>query len=272
MRRALLLALFLAVPATAQTYPPPYTTAPWSPTSEYITVGQDEPGYRAWIAADRYRPAQVTAFHRYLGDSGVSFIVPTWQLLRTATDWQKCGAAPFEVPPPEDWPNLVQTLRFIRYFVIPAVGPVEPVSGYRNPSLNRCAGGAPESVHMHFSAVDLVPLRTTDRQTLMARLCGLFAAAGARYQLGLGFYTKLRFHVDSSKYRTWGRNDAGTLACPSPIASPLPDLAVLQPVSGVTVHRAAPMIGPPAPLAPVPRPIAGPPTDPLAPLESTSPR
>ena len=34
---------------------------------------------------------------------------------------------------PSEWPHIVQTLRYIRDYVIPAVGPVEPVSVYRNP-------------------------------------------------------------------------------------------------------------------------------------------
>src|SRR5437868_6128207 len=36
-----------------------------------------------------------------------------------------------------------QALRYVRDFVIPAVGPVEPVSVYRKPELNVCSGGAP---------------------------------------------------------------------------------------------------------------------------------
>jgi Peptidase M15 len=236
----------------------PWQVTPWSPTAEYVTSGQDEAGYRRWITADPQRMIQVAAFHQYLNEGGVAFVVPTWQLLRTASDWGRCGAAPFEVPPIADWANLIQTLRFVRDYVVPSVGAVEPVSAYRNPTLNQCAGGAPESAHMHFSAVDLVPMRPIDRPDLMRRLCALHYRDGARYQVGLGFYTKLRFHVDSWKYRTWGRSDAGTLACPMPLAQAPrpPDLTVMrpaaQPVDALTVHR--------------------PPVDPLAPTDLGSPR
>ena len=65
---------------------------------------------------------------------------------------------PFEVPPTDEWPHMVQTLRYVRDYVIPAVGPVEAVSVYRNPALNVCAGGAPESAHRLDSAIDMVPL------------------------------------------------------------------------------------------------------------------
>jgi hypothetical protein len=205
-----------SVPAaqlTAPATPFPWSPTPWQPTADYVTPGQDEPGYRRWLAANPFRSSQVATFHRYLSDAGVSYVAPTWQLLRTASDWQKCGAAPFEMPPVSEWANLVQTLRFVRDYVVPAIGPVEPVSGYRNPVLNRCAGGAAESVHMHFSAIDLVPLRPTGREALIGRLCALHARQGWRYGVGLGFYPKLRFHVDSWKFRTWGRNEYGSLAC-----------------------------------------------------------
>jgi hypothetical protein len=140
-------------------------------------------------------------------------VVPTWQLLRTASDWQKCGAQPFEVPPQEDWPNVIQTLRYIRDKVIPAIGPVEPVSVYRNPALNQCAAGAPESAHRFMQAVDLVPLQPVTRDSMIRQLCAVHARTGEPYGVGLGFYVGLRFHVDSRKFRTWGVNDEGAIAC-----------------------------------------------------------
>lgn len=192
----------------------PVRYAAWNPAADYVTVGQDEPGYRAWLAARPWRAGWVRQFHDYLQASGVSFVVPTWQLLRTASDWQRCGADPFEVPPAHEWPNIVNTLRYVRDHVVPRVGPVEPVSVFRNSALNRCAGGAPESVHKSMSAIDFVPLVPIDRAGLIRRLCAEHQQVGPRYNAGLGFYTKLRFHVDSWKYRTWGRGDHGEVACP----------------------------------------------------------
>jgi hypothetical protein len=191
----------------------------WNPAADYITAGQDEPGYRSWYIAAPWRAAQVKSFNDYLATYQVAGIVPTWQLLRTATSWQKCGAQPFEVPPTSEWPHIVQTLRYIHDYVIPAVGPVEPVSGYRNPILNQCAGGAPESAHKHYSAVDLVPLRATTREGLMRTLCGVHARRGLDYEVGLGFYAFLRFHVDTTKYRRWNMDPAVASQCP-PIIRP----------------------------------------------------
>lgn len=197
--------------AAAQPYQPPGPLvlepshpAVWHPTARYVTAGQDEPGYRNWYLAAPWHAAGVRAFNNYLFTYSVAGIVPTWQLLRTASDWQRCGAQPFEIPPMAEWPNIVQTLRFIRDKVIPTVGPVEPVSVYRNPMLNICAGGARESAHRYVQAVDLVPLRPTSKQALIRDLCGVHRIEGERYGVGLGFYAYLRFHIDSRKFRNWG--------------------------------------------------------------------
>jgi len=207
---------------------------------------------------------QVKAFNDYLDTYDVGGIVPTWQLLRTATSWQRCGAQPFEIPPTSDWPHIVQTLRYIRDYVVPAVGPVEPVSAYRNPYLNVCAGGAPESAHKHYSAVDLVPLRPTTREGLMRTLCSAHARRGPDYGVGLGFYAFIRFHVDTTKYRRWNMDPAVASLCP-PIVRP-PVIAKVGPpasqseLGAATVSTATPV--PTATATPV-QPVIATPVQPV---------
>jgi hypothetical protein len=213
MRTMLALTLLLAASAASAQPPLWQPGMPWEPLAPYIIVGQDEPGYRNWYMAAPWHASAVKSFNDYLVTYGVAGIVPTWQLLRTASDWQRCGAQPFEVPPSEDWPNVVQTLRYVRDKVIPTIGPVEPVSVFRNPMLNQCAAGAPESAHRFMQAVDLVPLQPITRDALIQRLCAVHARSGEPYGVGLGFYVGLRFHIDSRKFRTWGINDEGTIAC-----------------------------------------------------------
>jgi hypothetical protein len=217
---------------------PPSPTPQWNPAADYITTGQDEPGYRAWYGTTNLHAIQVRAFNKYLIDWGVGGIVPTWQMLRTATSWEKCGAQPFEVPPTAEWPHIVQTLRYIHDYVIPAVGPVEPVSGYRNPVLNLCAGGAPESAHKHYSAIDLVPLQPTTREHLMKSLCAVHGRRGLDYEVGLGFYAFLRFHVDTTKYRRWNMDPAVANQCP-PIVRPTDIATVAQPLQPAATSTSA---------------------------------
>jgi hypothetical protein len=270
----LLFAFPFAAPAAAQSFPgtqpsqPMLMPAPWNPTADYVEPGQDEPGYRQWIARGPWRSGQVRLFHDYLTASGVSYVAPTWQLLRTASDWRRCGAEPFELPPQDEWPNIVNTLRYVRDHVVPAVGPVEPVSVFRNAALNRCAGGAPESVHRSMSAIDFVPLHPISRHTMISRLCGEHQRQGPRFSAGLGFYAKMRFHVDSWRYRTWGRDDHGHVACPkvewqppvlaaAPAGRPGP---TAQASTTAVAVRPVPSLKPPETVSAVPA------KDPLAPL------
>jgi hypothetical protein len=194
----------------------------WDPAAAYITPGQDEPGYRSWYLADASRGPSVTQFHAYLAGQQVAGIIPTWQLLRTATDWSKCGAEPFEVPPPELWPHLVGTLRYIRAHVIPVIGPVEAVSAYRNPALNACANGAPDSAHREDYALDLVPRRPTTREGLIRAMCAIHEWRGRGYEAGLGFYRGLRFHIDSKSFRSWSSGDVPCVAPEPSKISPQP--------------------------------------------------
>jgi hypothetical protein len=220
-----LVLFFLAAPAGAQLF---------NPAADYVTAGQDEPGYRAWVAADLSRPVYVKAFNTYLVTYGVGGVVPTWQLLRTATDWHKCGALPFEVPPTAAWPNIVAALRYVGQYVEPGIGQVEVVSVYRNARLNACAGGAPESTHKTMGAVDMVPLVPITREALMTRLCRIHQASGHRNYIGLGLYKGLRFHIDARKYREWGMAGArGGFGCLAVLAEGpmpyVPEAATLPP-------------------------------------------
>ena len=227
----LLMMLIAATPAAAQ-------YAPFNPVADYVTPGQDEPGYRYWVGAAPYRSMYVRAFNDYLVNNGVGGVAPTWQLLRTASDWQKCGHQPFEVPPTTAWPNIVAALRFVGAFIEPVIGQVEPVSVYRNPSLNTCAKGARTSTHLTAGAIDMVPLRAISREALMVTLCRIQRDKGSWNMIGLGFYKGLRFHIDSKKAREWGAAGAhGGYGCAAvlaegalrfgdaPVAPPLDPLA-----------------------------------------------
>lgn len=242
---ALLLAAQLTAPAPVQPAVQPPIAAPaaqpavWNPAAPYITAGQDEPGYRSWYLAAPGRAYQVKMFNDYLGAAGVAGVVPTWQLFRTATSWESCGAQPFEVPPTEEWPHIVQTLRYVRDYVIPDLGPVEPVSAYRNPALNVCAGGAPESAHKHYSAIDMVPLRPMTREAMMKALCPDHSQHGAAYGAGLGFYAFMRFHVDSQKFRRWNMDPAVAAQCP-PLIKPEDIASVGQPLPATAPPTAEP--------------------------------
>jgi len=190
--------------------------APLPARAQELPVGQSEADYQAWLASNPGNRGQVLSFEAWSQAAGVGSVLPTWQLIRTASMWRECNGAPFEIPPFRLWPGMAATLKFIRDQVRPAVGPVEAVSGYRNPALNQCARGSERSAHLDFFALDLVPLQPMTRRQLFERLCPMHARAGPAAGVGLGFYSFTRFHIDTRSFRRWG--SAGPLGNESPCA------------------------------------------------------
>lgn len=190
---AFLLAALTVTPAAAQT----------------VAEGQDRADYLAWLAREPAARAQVLGFKTFLEMKDVEEVVPTWQLLRTASMWRDCGGPRFEVAPVAEWQHVAETLGYVKKHVEPVIGPVQVMSGYRNAELNQCSGGARESAHRHFYALDLVPVRTLDRPGLIRSLCAIHQFRGQDYDVGLGFYNGTRFHVDSKGFRKWGPDGRG---------------------------------------------------------------
>ena len=177
--------------------------------AQTIAEGQGRADYLAWLAREPAARAQVLSFKTFLNMSDVENVVPTWQLVRTASMWRDCDGPRFEVAPVAEWQHIAETLGYVKNHVQPVVGPVEAVSGYRNEGLNQCSGGARASAHRHFYALDLVPVKPVSRPAMLRSLCAIHDFRGEEYDVGLGFYTGNRFHVDSKGFRRWGSDGKG---------------------------------------------------------------
>jgi hypothetical protein len=161
--------------------------------------------YDQWLQQSEHRAAQ-DALAAYLSGQGVGNVIPLRQLLRSDTQWRKCGAEPFAVPPDALWPHIVPTLKLIRDEVVPIIGPVEAQSVFRGPAINRCIKGASRSFHLRFHAIDMRPVKSVPRGQLILRLCKLHAEKGKSLSMGLGIYRGTRFHIDTAGYRKWGQD------------------------------------------------------------------
>jgi hypothetical protein len=172
--------------------------------------GQAFADYQAWLARSPQHREEVRQFRSYLAAQGLAEVIPVWQLIRTSSSWRQCAADRFEVAPRDKWDNIVTTLKFVRDQVEPALGKVEALSVYRNESLNRCSNGAPASAHRMFFALDLKPVSDdVSRAGMIGRVCAAHARTGRTYNAGLGFYSGMRFHVDSHGFRKWGADGRG---------------------------------------------------------------
>lgn len=162
----------------------------------------DRAAFRAFVE-HRGVSAMYDGFVAHLRQAGVADVVPPWTLWRQGTDWQRLGEPAFAVPPKASWSEIVPTLRLLRDDVLPATGPVEVVSGYRTSRYNERAGGASGSRHKWFEAVDVIPDRAWERAALHDKLLGIWRRRGAQTRLGLGLYSRTRFHVDTHRHRRW---------------------------------------------------------------------
>jgi len=139
-------------------------------------------------------------FVTYLVDRQVLGVVPTRELLRTASDWRKCGGPQFQLPPREVWHQVSQVLKLVRELKERKIlVKFEAVSAYRNPRLNACAGGARRSSHTTSFAIDILPIEVDER-----RLCAFWQEYGKHWKMGLSRYPSGRIHLDTTKWRSWG--------------------------------------------------------------------
>jgi Peptidase M15 len=165
----------------------------------------DSARYARWQQSGTHN-AQAVALQSYLTQHGVGKVLPLRQLLRSDTQWWMCGAEPFAVPPKDQWPHIISTLKVIRDDVQPLMGPVEALSVFRGPAINRCIKGASQSTHLRFHAIDMRPTRPFTRAQLILKLCTLHAEKGKVLNMGLGIYRGNRFHIDTAGYRRWGQD------------------------------------------------------------------
>ena len=142
-------------------------------------------------------------FMYFLHSHDVHTIVPAWQLWQQGSDWKRHKLSKYALPDRQYWDGMVNTLVFLKYDLIPYIGDVKVLSGFRTPHYNRLAGGAGKSRHLTFSALDLMPVADINRSDLHGILQNRWHSFGRDYNLGLGLYSNLRFHIDTGGYRQW---------------------------------------------------------------------
>jgi len=139
----------------------------------------------------------------FLQSNQVDQVVPPFELLRQGSDWREVGEPPFAIPPKENWKAMVDTLRVVQQEIVPRIGPVHVLSGWRTYGYNGKAGGSRRSKHMHFCGLDMVPQKKFSRKQLVPILRDIHKRVGKQWNMGLGIYSGVRFHVDTCGYRRW---------------------------------------------------------------------
>ncbi|MCL1622686.1 D-Ala-D-Ala carboxypeptidase family metallohydrolase [Moraxella sp. Tifton1] len=167
--------------------------------------------FEAWLSVRPYYMPQIASYERYLiSQIGEGKVPPMHELLTTARSWQECGHEPYEVPPPMLWSAMIPTILLFNDLqekgVLPADTKIRSV--YRNPKLNRCAGGAVSSKHMTNGAMDIwvpsIDMGSHEMSELQNRLCEYWLHDGKAWNFGLGLYATGAIHLDTQGHRKWG--------------------------------------------------------------------
>lgn len=167
--------------------------------------------YTQWLA-EKNHAQQVSAYENFLAKNHVANVAPSFELFRTARDWQKCAGQEYAIPNQELWPNQVATLKVLKQLIEQHIlKGFEVTSVYRDLPTNQCAGGANESRHLYNSAIDfrIGPAMPQDADleqiaSTKVELCKFWQKYGANLNLGLGVYASGQIHIDTQGYRTWG--------------------------------------------------------------------
>ncbi|WP_444887478.1 hypothetical protein [Microbulbifer sp. JMSA008] len=146
---------------------------------------------------------RVQALSDYLESQGVGEVTAVSNLLRQGREWLELEKPPFALPPQAEWANMVSTLKLLRDEIVPLIGPVAVISGFRSDSYNRELEHTDKSRHRAFCALDLIPTSHISQGELAEELQALHARLGPESNFGLGLGKELLFHIDTCGYRTW---------------------------------------------------------------------
>jgi N-acetylmuramoyl-L-alanine amidase len=103
-----------------------------------------------------------------------------------------------EIPPDALWPNILPAIKAADEIRARVGVPVRILSGYRNAAYNRAVGGARNSLHTQFRALDLtarIAIPDLHRAAVAVRNDGIFDG-------GIGVYTGF-IHIDNGPRRNW---------------------------------------------------------------------
>lgn len=181
--------------------------------------------YQRWLS--RVDSREISAYRHYLKSEGVRYIPSMDELLQTARKWQECNHEQYGVPPRELWSQMVPTLRVLDQLRERGIlQEFSVTSTYRDPELNRCAGGSSGSKHVFNAALDVrleggqAPLE--QQAAVREQLCEFWKKRGEALNLGLGLYASGQIHIDTQGYRTWGPDyTRATSVCGGSLDNPL---------------------------------------------------
>lgn len=134
----------------------------------------------------------------------------------SASELLRMRRAGITVPAPRRalWPRIIPTLKLAEMMRDVLGHPLIIGNGYRPEPYNSRVGGAKNSQHLHFRAVDIdLPIGRKSREEqerFYETACSIYLDLGSEYKIGLGLYRPwrgTRVHIDTGyRKRRWKRD------------------------------------------------------------------
>lgn len=112
------------------------------------------------------------------------------------------------IPPTDYWTRIIPALKLAEE-LRRVVGPLRVGNGYRPADYNKAVGGARNSQHLYFRALDLdlIERATVNQETFYEEACRIYLERGGDLKMGLGLYRPwrgTRIHIDTGyRKRYW---------------------------------------------------------------------
>lgn len=158
-----------------------------------------EPGVGGYLEHTEENVEAFTTFFESRIPGGIG--VEPSDLLVLSSDVSRENPGFEELPPRDRWSEMVPTLRLLGELGTAAGASFDVRSAYRSDVVNALSGGALNSSHMSFAALDVTP--TEKRGAFEAVAKQYWWTRGRGESFGLGFYRPGRVHVDTLGFRRW---------------------------------------------------------------------
>jgi len=112
------------------------------------------------------------------------------------------GWGKYTIPSQDLWQNIIPTLKFLEGMRL-IFGAIVVYSGYRTLEYNTHCGGAKNSQHMHFRAIDSCPVNRLYLDRYKEEILKAWKQSSKHDKMGVGIYS-IFVHVDFGfSYRKW---------------------------------------------------------------------
>ncbi|HEX6025804.1 MAG TPA: M23 family metallopeptidase [Solirubrobacter sp.] len=169
--------------------------------SQLVSPRSTMSGTGGWM---EYNDSNRERFDQYFAARLAPLGLTPDDLLVYSSDLTQANPTYRELPPPDLWPNMAQTLQLLQLIAGASGVSFTILSAYRSDVVNPLSAGTRHSAHEDFYGLDVQP---SNQHHFHAFIKHFWWERGIQHRMGLGFYSEARVHVDARSRRRWEWED-----------------------------------------------------------------